>query len=289
MRSWLGVVAAAVLLTGGGTAVAAETAAASPAASSSVSANPAARAAALAARLVAEMTFPAGTKPVRLHTVPAALRDVGPPGSHWVGAARLLVAPVKPAAVWAVVLSHKPFGSGGSMGAAGDNGPTGSDTMLPAPEPGIAAAVATVWLEPWHNGTLIAAYAYATWLPVRTAAEHVNPGSVRAVTVSATTIFPRQHTVTRTFTSAEVIGRIAAYLNARPAAPQLAIPCPLPATTYQATFVPRERGGQTVIASATGCLTDQITVNNVSQPLLWDIGDRLGTILGDLLGLAHAS
>jgi hypothetical protein len=287
MRSWIGIVVAAVMVAGGGTVAACGTAAAAAKPASpahAASPSPAAKAATLAGHLVAEMTFPARTKPASLHSIPAALRDAGPPGSHWAHAERLLVAPVKPAAVWAVLLSHKPFDDSGSMGPAADTGPVGSDAVLPAPEPGVSAAVAAVWLEPWHNGTtLIAAYAYATWLPVRTAAEHLNPGSFRAVTVTATSNVPRQRSVTRTFTSGAIIGRIVSFLNARPAAPQLAFPCPFPATSYQATFIPKVKGGPKVTVSPS-CMTDQITVNGEDQPLVWDTSGGLATLFGKILG-----
>ena len=287
MRSWLGVVAAAVLLTGGGAVLADGAASASPARTVSASPRPAARAAKLASQLVAEMRFPAGTKPATLASIPAALRDGGPPGSHWAHAERLLVAPVKPAAVWAVLLAHKPFDEPGSMGAAGSNGPVSSSALLEAPESGIAAAEAAVTLEPWHNGsTLIAAYGFATWLPVRTAAEHLNPGSFRAVTVTASSILPRQSSQSRTFTSAADINRITAFLNKLPAAPQLALPCPMPVTSYQATFAPKVKGAPKVTVSSSGCLTDQITVNGKAQPSVWDTSGGLAALLG---GLLHGS
>jgi len=299
MRRWLGVVVTAVLVTGASIIAAGDgsvtaAAAAGPAgnrpagnspagksgAGTGLAANGPAKAAALAGHLVAEMTFPAGTKSAPMKTIPSALRDNGPFGGHWARSERLLVAPVKPAAVWAVLLAHKPFDDAGSMGSAADNGPTGTSALLPAPEPGVSAAIADAWLEPWHDGsTLIAAYGFATWLPVRTAAEHLNPRSFREVTVTAKSILPRRPTVTRTFTSAAVISRITAFLDARPAAPELAIPCPLPVTSYQATF----KGNATVTASAAGCLVDRVTVNGVSQPSLWDTSGGLAALLGDLL------
>jgi hypothetical protein len=283
MRPWLSVAVAVVVAAGCGAAAAATPAAAVPA-----RAGPAGRARVLADHLVAQMALPPGTKPASLSSVPSALRDPGPSGPGWFAAERLLVAPARPAAVLALLLAHKPFGTSGTAGVAGGTGATGSDVLLPAPEPGVAAAEAAVWLEPWHSGTLIAAYGFATWLPVRTAAEHLNPASFRAVTISATTIVSHLHTVTRTFTSARAIARITAFLNARPAAPELALPCPLPVTSYQATLTPVARGGPVVIVSPF-CLTDQITVNGTSQPLLWDTSDELGTILGSLLSLKPRS
>ncbi|HXL90662.1 MAG TPA: hypothetical protein VN969_17075 [Streptosporangiaceae bacterium] len=273
MRAWLGVAVVAVLVTGSGTAVAS----ASPAASGP------AKAAALASHLVAEMTFPAGTKPSSLRSVPSALRDDDPFGSHSEHAERLLVAPVTPTAAWAVVLAHKPFGPSEAMGSVGNNGPVGSDALLAAPEPGISAAMASVWMEPWRDGTtLIAVYGFATWLPVRTAAEHLNPSSFRSIVVSADTIAPSTRSTTRTFTTAADISRVTTFLNARPAAPELAIPCPLPATSYQARFTPKVKGHPTVTVSSS-CMTDQITVNGVAQPLVWDQQGGLAALLGSLL------
>jgi hypothetical protein len=129
----------------------------------------------------------------------------------------VLLAPVKPAAAWAVVLAHAPFNEPGAMGPDAVNGLVESGTLLAAPEPGVAAARVAVWAEPWSSGkTLIAAYAYATSRPVRTAAEHLDPG--RFLTVSD------------------------------------------------------------------GCLTDQITVNGVPQPLVWDNDGGLGKMIRSLLG-----
>jgi hypothetical protein len=271
MRLWLSIVMTAVLVSASGTAAAAST---GPASS---------RAAAEASRLVAEMTFPAGTRSAPLRSIPSALRASDPfevPAAH---AERLLVAPVKPSAAWAVVLAHRPFSSGGSMGAEVNSEPTGSDALLAAPVPGVSGAMAAVWMEPWHDGTtLIAVYGYATWLPVRTAAEHLSPGSFRSITISTSTIVPRPGSTTRTFTSAADIARVAAFLNARPAAPEVAIPCPLPATGYQVRFTPKVKGGPAVTATGS-CLTDQITVNGAAQPLVWDQQAGLATLLAGLL------
>jgi hypothetical protein len=274
MRFLLSIAVTAALVTASGTAAAAASPASGPA-----------KAAALASRLVDEMTFPAGTKAAPLRSIPAALRGADPLNEPAAHAERLLVAPVKPARAWAVVLGHRPFSSGGGQfGSEDSSGPTGSDVLLAAPEAGISAAMASVWMEPWHNGTtLIAVYGYATWLPVRTGAEHLNPASFRSVTISASSIAPRPGSATRTFTSAAVIARVAAFLNARPAAPEVAVPCPLPATSYRAKFSPQVKGGPVVDVS-TSCLTDQITVNGKTQPLLWDQRAGLATLLASVLG-----
>ena len=64
------------------------------------------------------------------------LGSCGPPsGQGWVRAERVLLAPVKPAAAWAVVLAHVPFNEPEAMGPAAVNGLAGSSTLLAAPEP----------------------------------------------------------------------------------------------------------------------------------------------------------
>jgi hypothetical protein len=282
VRSWLAAAAAAIFLAGCGTAAAHPTA--GPTASRTAARSASARAGALVRHLVAEMIFPPGTRPASLRSVPRALRDPGPFGKGSARAERLLLAPAGLAAVWAAVLPHPPFNQQTSRGGAAFSGPGASSTLLAAPEAGIDAAVAAVWAEPWSRGTtLIAAYAFATSLPVRTAAEHLDPGRFRAVTLSARELTPPRRT-TRTFTSAAVIARLAAYLNGRPPTPLLAVSCPAPMASYQVTFVPKQGGGPAVTAGP-GCLADRIAVDGVPQPLVWDSGGRLTEMIRQLLGL----
>jgi hypothetical protein len=212
------------------------------------------------------------------------MRDTrAPSGPGWVRAERVLLAPVKPAAAWAVVLAHAPFNEPGAMGPDAVNGLVESGTLLAAPEPGVAAARVAVWAEPWSSGkTLIAVYAYATSRPVRTAAEHLDPGRFLTVTVTVTDYAPGLHKTTRTFTSAAVIARLAAFLNARPAAPQVAVSCPALSASYQLRFTAKKNNP--VLTVSDGCLTDQITVNGVPQPLVWDNDGGLGKMIRSLLG-----
>lgn len=279
MRSWLGAVAAALVLAGCGSAAAGPAVrATAPSASAGSS-----RAGALARHLVAEMTFPPGTRPFPPRSLPRAMRNPGPSASQgWVRAERVLLAPVKPAAAWAVVQAHAPFNEPGAMGPAAVNGLAGSSTLLAAPEPGVAAAQVAVWAEPWSHGTtLIAAYADATPRPARTAAEHLDPGRFSTVTVIVTEYGPHTRTTTRTFTSAAVIVRLAAFLNARPAAPQVAVSCPPPSVAYELRFTAKANGP--VLTVSEGCLTDQITVNGAQQPSVWDNDGGLGKLVRSLL------
>jgi hypothetical protein len=287
IRSCLGAVAAVLVLAGCGSAAVGTV---SPAArstgpsTSAVSSRPdPSRAAALARHLVAEMTFPPGTRPFPPGSLPRAMRNPGPPFDQgWVRAERVLLAPVKPGAVWAVVQAHAPFNEPGAMGPDAVNGLAGSSTLLAAPEPGVAAAQVAVWAEPWSSGkTLIAAYAYATPRPVRTAAEHLDPDRLLAVTVTVTEYGPRSRTTTRTFTSAAVIARLAAFLNARPAAPQVAVSCPPPSAVYDLRFT--AKANDPVLTVSAGCLTDQIAVNGAQQPPVWDNDGGLGKLIRSLL------
>jgi hypothetical protein len=89
--------------------------------------------------------------------------------------------------------------------------------------------------------------------------------------------------MTRTFTSAAVIARLAAFLNGRPAAPRLALSCPAPLASYQVRFTANGNGGPAVAVSP-GCMTDQITVNGAPQTLIWDTQGGLVTMIRGLLG-----
>jgi transcriptional regulator with XRE-family HTH domain/predicted ATPase len=95
----------------------------------------------------------------------------------------------------------------------------------------------------------------------------------------------RPGTVSRTFTSAAVIARFAAFLNARVPAPESAtgsMSCPPPIATYKLQFTARAEHGPAVTASAF-CGTVAISVNGTAQPALWDTGGGLETIAAALL------
>ena len=135
----------------------------------------------------------------------------------------------------------------------------------------------------------MAAYAFAAWLPSRTAAEHLDPASFRAVTISADQLVPRPYQVTRTFTSAAVIATLAAFLNRRPPAPAVALAglsCPAPLATVTLRFTATGRQAPAVAVTAAGCMVDAITVNGRPQPSLWDTAGGLESMARKLLGLA---
>ena len=121
----------------------------------------------------------------------------------------------------------------------------------------------------------------------RSAAEHLEPASFRAVTISADQLVPRPHQVTRTFTSAAVITELAAFLNGRPPAPAAALAdlsCPAPAVSFSMRFTPLSSRAPTVTVSTGSCMAATITVNGRQQPLLWDTNGVLASMARTLLG-----
>jgi len=285
MRSWVAAVAAVVLLAGCGTALARpgsgpdHPAAGGPGGSR-------AQAMALARHLLNQLGLPPGARPAQVKSLPPLLRDRRAPGAGWVSAQRILLAPGKPRAVWETLLARAPFDEPTRLGAV----PTSVGTLLPAPAPGVDAAELDVSMAPLSGTTtLVAAYAYAAWLPSRTAAEQLAPASFRAVTISADQLVPRPHQVTRTFTSAAVIARLAAFLNGRPPVPAaalVALSCAAPLVTFTLRFTATGRQAPAVVVSTAGCMADTVTVNGRQQPLLWDTEGDLASMARKLLGRA---
>ncbi len=135
-----------------------------------------------------------------------------------------------------------------------------------------------------HGGSLFLVRANVIWYPRRSVAEHV-PAGMWAVTVSATTLLPRPRTVTRTFTSASIIGRLTRLLNGLPAAPHLVMSCPAILATYRVAFTPRQGKRPVLMASTGGCLSDAVTARGEQQPALSDPDHRLMGVAFALLGV----
>jgi hypothetical protein len=281
MRSWLIAAVAGIMVTGCATAhgtatVHAHVAATGPAAGQ----GPQAKALALARHLVAEVRVPPGTRPVRLGSLPPAVRDPqAPSGPGWATATRILVAPGNAVAVLDTLLDHAPFGDSSPRIV-----PVTVSTLLESPEPGVDAAVVDVSAMQYSSTTtLLAVRAAAAWLPVRAAAEHLDPARVRAVTLTEVYNFPAHRPVRRTLASRAVIARLATLLNhLTPAVFEVAPNCPAPGASSTLKFTPANGNGNTVVVSTFGCGFDQVTVNGASQPPLSDPEDRLLALAGQL-------
>ena len=286
MRSWLAAVALATA-----TAIVLAGCAAGPAgprpgtgiATSSRANGTRAQAMALARHLLAELSFPPGTKPAHVTSLPPLLRGHQGPGPGWAGCQEILVVPGNPRSALERLDAHAPFSTPTRYGSAL---PTWSGTLLPAPEPGIDAAQVSVGIAAYSGSTtLVAAYAYATWLPARTAAEHLDPSGFRAVTVGEDRLIPSSREVTRTSTDPAVIARLAAFVNGLPPAPALiGRSCAVVFSRYTLRFTARDANGPAVVVSTVECGTDGITVNGKPQPGLWDTHARLAAMARQLLG-----
>jgi hypothetical protein len=288
MRSFLAGAAAVLLLTGCGTALAQPGAGHSGGwpRTAAVVTGSRAQAQAYVRHLMAELSLPEGSVPAHLTSLPQIARARAPGGPGWAGASRILIVPGQPLPVLRRISAHAPFHEPVIYSAT----PVLNSTMRPAPEPGIDAVIFDLAVQAQsRTTTLVAAYAFAAWLPSRTAAEHLDPASFRAVTISADQLIPRPHQVARTFTSAAVIARLAAFLNGRPPAPAAALAglsCPAPMASITLRFTATGPQAPAVTVTAAGCMTDAITVNGRQQPSLWDTAGGLESIARKLLGLA---
>jgi hypothetical protein len=281
MRSFLAGMAVAVLLTGCGTALA------QPAAghfgrqprtqprTAAVVTGTRAQAQAYVRHAMAELSLPAGARPAHLKSLPEMMRVLAPTGTGWAGASRILIVPGQPEAVLQRISGHAPFNEPGGYTAT----PVVSSTMLPAPEPGLDAVILELAVQAYsRTTTLVGAYAYAAWLPYRTAAEHLNPAAFSAVTIIKDQLLHGKQS--RTFTSAAAIARFAAFLNDRSPVPISAVggmSCPPPIVTYAVRFTPRDKGDPAATTTA-GCGTIAISVNGKPQPSLWDTNGGLDAI-----------
>jgi hypothetical protein len=187
-----------------------------------------------------------------------------------------------PRTVWTALLTHAPFNEAPPASVL----PQAVSATTPAPEPGVDATIASVSVAPLsQTTTAVVAYADAAWLPVRSPAEHLDPRGFRAVTASVIRLVPSSRVEARTSTSAQVIAKMTAYLNALQPVPQIVMSCPAPAYTFTIRLTPKASHYPTVLVAAGGCPRSyQVTVNARAQPPLWDTGG-LETMARELMGL----
>jgi hypothetical protein len=304
---WVAVLALTAMLAGCGTVASSRTAASSrPAAmktgsetasknatAAAVQAPAGSRAEALtlAGQLLSRLPGPGGARAAQPSPVPAPLRvsSAGEASPYAVDLHRFVLVREPAATVHAFLLGHVPAGMLW-YGAGLAPGTTNTVTALwVAYRPrslaaGLAEAELGTAAIPVAGGTLIRADASVSWFPPRSAAEYLTAAGFRSVTVTATETILRPRTVTRTFTSPAVIGRLAALLNRLPATPDpdvAAMKCLGAATDYRLAFTPG------VVVETDGCGgSDAVTVNGQQQPRLWDQG-ALMAAARQLLDLLH--
>jgi hypothetical protein len=280
---WIAVLALTAMLAGCGTAAArpaAQTTGTAAAARATVGSRApvGSRAAALtlARQMLSRLVVPAGSRAADPSPVPRPLSvsSAGGVSPYTVDLHRFVLVREPAAAVQSFLLAHVPagmrwFGTGLAPGTTNAVTVTWVAYQPRSLASGLANAELSTAALPSAGGvTLIRADASVSWFPPRSAAEQLTAASFRSVTVTATTVFPRPGTVTRTFTSPAVIGRLVALVNSLPATPNQDVAdmsCLAIATVYRLEFA---RG---VVVYPGGCGdSDAITVNGKEQPRLWD-------------------
>ena len=274
---WVAVLALTAMLAGCGTAASRPAAQATGTAAARAPAGSRAAALTLARQMLSRLVVPAGSQAAHPSPVPPPLSvsSAGDISPYTVELHRFVLVREPAAAVQAFLLAHVPAG----MSWAGDGlapGTTNTVTVLwvayspRAPAAGLTnAELGTAAMPSAGGDTLLRADASVSWFPPRSAAEQLTATSFRSVTVTATEVILQPRTVTRTFTSPAVIGRLVALVNSLPATPYpdvAAMKCLGAATVYRLDFIPG------VVIYAGGCGGDAITVNGKDQPRLWDQG-----------------
>ena len=274
---WVAVLALTAMLAGCGTAASRPAAQATGTAATRAPAGARAAALTLARQMLSRLVVPAGSRAAHPSPVPQPLSvsSAGGVSSYTVELHRFVLVREPAAAVHFFLLAHVPAG----MSWAGDGLAPGTTNTVTVPwvayrprslASGLTnAELGTAAMPSAGGDTLIRADASVSWFPPRSAAEQLTAASFRSVTVTATEVIPQPRTMTRTFTSPVVIGRLVALVNSLPATPYpdvAAMKCLGAATVYRLDFIP----GAVIYAG--GCGGDAITVNGKDQPRLWDQG-----------------
>ncbi len=282
---WVAVLALAVLawaavLAGCGTGASRLAAQTTGTAATRAPAGSRAAALTLARQMLSGLVVPAGSQPVQPSPVPKPLSVSSAGGSspYTVQLHRFLLVREPAATVDSFLLGHVSAGMDW-YGSGLAPGTTNTVTVLwVAYHPRSVASgltdaeLGTAALPSPGGDTLIRADASVSWFPPRSAAEHLNAASFRSVTVTATG--PR--TLTRTFTSPAIIGRLVALTDSLPATPNPDVAdmkCLDPPILYRVEFTPG------VGVEPGGCGdSDAITVDGKEQPRLWDQGVLIAAV-----------
>jgi hypothetical protein len=230
----------------------------------------------LARQMLSRLVVPAGSQAAHPSPVPRELTvsSTGDVSSYTVELHRFVLVREPVATAQSFLLAHVPAG----MDWAGDGlapGTTNTVTVLwvgyrpRSLASGLTnAELGTAAMPSAGGDTLIRADVSVSWFPPRSAAEQLAAASFRSVTVTASEVIPRPRTVTRTFTSPAVIGRLVALVDSLPTTPYpdvAGMTCAATSTGDRLEFTPG------VVVYAGGCgESDAITVDGTQQPRLWD-------------------
>jgi hypothetical protein len=250
-----------------------------------------AEALALAGKLLPRVILPSGSRELR-GPVPPRLRGagVGLGSRKTVGVHRQFALPLTQSAASAFVRGHTPVGMR-FLDNGSDSDSSGLVWLDLAYAPrhlpvGIYQAEIDLTLVPAvGGGSLLRADAQVIWLPPRTAAEHVDPARFASVAVTADEVYEKNHPVTKRITSREVITQLATLLNAMPADPGLAMPCPMAPVIYRVGFAATAHGRPGAVATTGSCFTIALHASGHQQPQLADPNGKFAAYLQHLLGI----
>lgn len=253
--------------------------------------SPQARARAFARQMLARQPVPPRAQRLKGRP-PAGLAPamtIGP-AKFSIDLVRLYRVPATRARTLSFIADHRPagatgFGSGSDQSRHGPVERYVSYLIARTPD-GIAEAALVATVLPARTG------ASATWLrldaqvigaPLRTAAEHVNPASYRAVEISTNQTRPGAGPVSRTITAPAVIATLARRLNAMHTAGDLISMCAVATSAgWRLVFEPKSAGAEPITATVTPCNVVAVRAGGRSQPTLADTGD-LPALIGRLV------
>jgi hypothetical protein len=165
-------------------------------------------------------------------------------------------------------------GSGQGSGPGGAAVSEVSYTARRVPEGIYSAQLVLTAVPDASGGSLVRADAQVIWFPPRTTAEYIDPERYHAVTITITTLSPRQRTIRRVVTSQAVIRQLAGALDRSPADPVTSSGCAMIFATYRLAFALSPHGPATIVASATRwpCGGVRVSAAGRLQPPLEDAG-----------------
>jgi hypothetical protein len=242
----------------------------------------------LARTLLARAVVPQGAR-VLAGQAPAVVRQPAEvmAGHLSFGLHRIWTVSQPVSTVYDLVSKHVPAGMT-SDGSGQSGTPAGvsqefvsySPRRLPA---GVRQANLSLTVAPAGAVTLLRADVQVIWYPPRSAAEHI-PAGMHAVTVTVShSGSAASHPVSRTFTSADLAGRLAAMLNGAYASTGGDVNCPAELVSYKLAFAASRTATPYLVATVGSCGTVLITAAGHQQPALQEPG-ALGPALSKLMG-----
>jgi hypothetical protein len=229
----------------------------------------------LARRMLAAQSLPPGARAIAaagVHApVPAVAQTIGAPGSL-IDVSRLYLARGTEQAVIGYFRGHTPAGvSNVGYGSDGEYARTTRFVSYfenSTPDGVDSAMLVASMLPDPRGGTLLRLDAEVVWCLPRTAAEHVDPASYRAVVIAVHPFPPRPAVRAKTFTARSVITKLARMLNVMHTVGGTMYSCPVFSEGYRLVFEPRSPSAKRFVATEVPCGFLNVAVGTAAQPEL---------------------